>query len=68
MAAQVAGHPAYTEAGFSEAYYEVHVREKLTYLAVGPDGRVLCLYEAERYGCLRLARFEATWIEERERL
>ena len=32
-------------------------------LAVAPDGQVLCLYEAEHYGCLRLARFEPTWIE-----
>ena len=32
-------------------------------LAVAPDGQVLCLYEAECSGCLRLARFEPTWIE-----
>ena len=31
-------------------------------LAVAPDGQVLCLYEAEHYGCLRLARFAPTWI------
>ena len=35
-------------------------------LAVAPDGQVLCLYEAGRYGCLRLARFAPMWIEERK--
>ena len=35
-------------------------------LAVALDGQVLCLYEAERYGCLRLACFETTWIKKRK--
>ena len=33
-------------------------------LAVALDGQVLCLYEAEHSGCLRLARFAPTWLEE----
>ena len=33
-------------------------------LAVAPDGQVLCLYEAEHSGCLRLARFAPAWLEE----
>ena len=32
-------------------------------LAVTPEGQVLCLYEAGRYGCLRLARFDPSWID-----
>ena len=32
-------------------------------LAVAPDGQILCLYEAQDYGCLRLARLAPAWVE-----
>ena len=32
-------------------------------LAVTSEGQVLCLYEAGQYGCLRLIRFDPSWIE-----
>jgi len=33
-------------------------------LAVAPDGSILCLYEADDYTRLRLARFPYTWLRE----
>ena len=32
-------------------------------LAITDDGHVLCLYEADDYDCLRLARFDIAWLE-----